>query len=223
MKAFGIPINMLVIPLLMILNSTTGAQDAQPNASPEEDEATHEALRALKREAEEAFNVMGQSGELTDLQKLLDLVHEDVVLAAMNGEFAVGKSGIIEYFNKTMTGSDRTVQSIHHTFEVADLTTLYGGDTGVAYGTSIGTYELTNGMNIVVDTNWTGTMVNEGGKWLLASFQFAPNIFDNPVLNRAVNAVYWGVGIAGIVGLLLGFFVGKRTRQKRKEAVPPIN
>ena len=113
MKAFGIPINMLVIPLLMILNSTA---DAQPNASPEEDEATHEALRALKREAEEAFNVMGQSGELTDLQKLLDLVHEDVVLAAMNGEFAVGKSGIIEYFNKTMTGSDRTVQSIHHEF-----------------------------------------------------------------------------------------------------------
>ena len=223
MKAFGIPINMLVIPLLMILNSTAGAQDAQPNASPEEDEATHEALRALKREAEEAFNVMGQSGELTDLQKLLELVHEDVVLAAMNGEFAVGKSGVIEYFNKTMTGSDRTVQSIHHTFEVAALTTLYGGDTGVAYGTSMGTYELTNGMNIVVDTNWTATMVNEGGKWLLASFQFAPNIFDNPVLNQAVNAVYWGVGIAGIVGLMLGFLVGKRTRQKRKEAVPPIN
>ena len=218
MKAFGIPINMLVIPLLMILNSTAGAQDAQPNASPEEDEATHEALRALKREAEEAFNVMGQSGELTDLQKLLDLVHEDIVLAAMNGEFAVGKSGIIEYFNKTMTGSDRTVQSIHHTFEVADLTTLYGGDTGIAYGTSIGTYELTNRMNIVVDTNWTATMVNEGGKWLLASFQFAPSIFDNPVLNRAVNAFYWGIGIAGFVGLMLGFLVGKRTRQKRKEA-----
>ncbi len=220
MKAFGIPINMLVIPLLMILDSTAGAQDAQPNASPEEDEATHDALRALKREAEEAFNVMGQSGELTDLQKLLDLVHEDVVLAAMNGEFAVGKSGVIEYFNKTMTGSDRTVQSIHHTFEVAALTTLYGGDTGVAYGTSIGTYELTSGMNIVVDTNWTATMVNEGGKWLLASFQFAPSIFDNPVLNRAVNAVYWGVGIAGLVGFILGFLVGKRTRQKRQVAPP---
>lgn len=214
MKVTSMCFNWWVIPLLIVLNGTTFAQDAQPNASPEEIEATHDALRALKQEAELAFNDMGQSGEMEDLERLLKLVDENIVLAAMNGSFAIGKSGIIEYFNRTMTGPDRTVQSIHHTFEVADLTTLYGGDTGVAYGTSVGTYELTGGMAIVVDTNWTATMVNQDGTWLLASFQFAPSIFDNPVLNRAVNALYWGVGIAGFAGIILGFLIGRRIGRK---------
>jgi len=172
MKATSMCFNWLVIPFLIVLNGTTFAQDAQPNASPEEIEATHDALRALKQEAEQAFNDLGQSGEMDDLERLLNLVDEDIVLAAMNGSFAIGKSGIIEYFNRTMTGPDRTVQSIHQTFEVADLTTLYGGDTGVAYGTSVGTYELTGGMTIVANTIWTATMVNQDGTWLLASFQF---------------------------------------------------
>ena len=218
MKAIGTCSMGLAISLLIILNAMALAQDTQPNTSPEDIEATHEALRALKQEAEQAFNDLGQSGEMDDLERLLNLVDENIVLAAMNGKFAIGKSGIIEYFNKTMTGPDRTVQSVHHTFEVADLTTLYGGDTGVAYGTSIGTYELTQGMTIVADTNWTATMVNQDGTWLLASFQFAPSIFDNPVLNRAVNALYWGVGIAGFAGIVLGFLVGRRTGRKSKVA-----
>jgi len=132
----------------------------------------------------------------------------------MNGYIVVGKKGILEYFNKMMTGSTRTVRSVHHVFDVAALTTLYGGNTGVAYGSSTGTYGLMDGLNFEVHTNWTATMVKEDGKWLLASFQFGPNIFDNPLLNNAVRAMYWGAGGAGVIGLLLGFLLGKFTARK---------
>lgn len=178
--------------------------------------ATHEALRVLKQEAEDAFNAMGRSGELSDLERLLDLVHDDIVLAAMNGRIARGKDGIIEYFMASMTGPGRTVQSVEHTFDVAELTTLYGDDTGVAYGTTHGAYELTNGLSFEVDANWTATMVNENGRWLLASFQFAPSIFDNPILDRTLSSMYWGIGIAGVVGLVVGFLVGRRSRVRAR-------
>ena len=35
-------------------------------------------------------------------------------------------------------------------------------------------------------------MVLEDGRWLLASFQLAPSIFDNPLVERAAQALYWG-------------------------------
>lgn len=211
MNKVGLSVRSLAVPLLAVLAPLAAAQ-------PSGDEAVHEALRELKQQAEDAFNALGQSGDRADLDRLLDLVHEDVVLAAMNGRFAVGKSGIVEYFDATMTGPDRTVQSVHHTFEVATLTTLYGSDTGVAHGTSHGTYELTSGLSFEVDTNWTATMVNEGGRWLLASFQFAPSIFDNPLLDRAVNSLYWGIGIAGLVGLAIGFLIGRLMAKQRRVA-----
>lgn len=217
MKMAGATVHCLLVALVVI-PAPAAAQDAQPDASPPELEATHAALRALKQEAEGAFNEIGRSGELADIEGLLDLVHDDFVLAAMNGQVVVGKAGIIDYFNATMTGPERTVQSVHHTFDVAALTTLYGGDTGVAHGTSVGTYELTNGMSFVVDTIWTATMVFENGRWLLASFQFAPSIFDNPVLNRAVNALYWVIGIVALIGLVLGFLIGRLIGKRRREA-----
>jgi hypothetical protein len=218
MNAKVTSIAQLAVVILALSGALAVGQQAQQTASARDDDATHEALRTLKREAEASFNKAGKSGKLEDLQGLLDYLHDNVVLAAMNGDIVVGKKSVIEYFNRKLTGPARTVKSAHHVFDVAALTTLYGGDTGVAYGSSIGTWELTGEISFKVDTNWTATMVKEHGKWLLASFQFGPNIFDNPVLNKAVTALYWGIGIAGVIGLVLGFLLCKITTRKRRAA-----
>jgi NhaP-type Na+/H+ or K+/H+ antiporter len=73
-------------------------------------------------------------------------------------------------------------------------------------------------MSFNVDTIWTATMVYENGRWLLASFQFAPSIFNNPVLDQAVNALYWVSGIVALIGLVLGFLAGRLTGKRRREA-----
>jgi ketosteroid isomerase-like protein len=205
--------------LVLVLASAVplAAQAPAPAPAAQEDvQATHDQLRALKSGAQEAFNRLGASGRREDLDKLLDFVTDDIVLVAMNGQTAVGKKGIVDYFTRSMTGPSRTVQSVHHEFEVAQLTTLYGGDTGVSYGTTRGRYELTGGMNFEVNANWTATLVRQNGKWLLASFQFGPSIFDNPLLNQALRWMYWGAAIAGIVGLAVGFTLGRWTGRKRR-------
>jgi ketosteroid isomerase-like protein len=182
----------------------------------DEIQAAHNELRALKQGAEEAFNRLGMSGNREDLDKLLAFVTDDIVLVPMNGQIAVGKQGIIDSFTRTMTGPNRTVQSVHHEFEVAQLTTLYGGDTGVSFGTTSGRYELTGGMRLDVNANWSATLVKQNGKWLLASFQFAPSIFDNPILNQAVRSMYWAVAIASVVALVVGFVLGRWMRRAQK-------
>lgn len=205
--------------IAMVLIAPLGPAAAQqtPDMSAEE-AAAHEALRALKQGAETAFNKLGETGDEKHLETLLELVHDDVVLTAMNGVQSVGKQGLVDYYKRSMTGPDRTVQTVHHTFEVAALTKLHGDDTGVAYGTSVGTYELTEGLNFTANTKWTATMVKEDGKWLLASFQFAPSIFENPLLEKATKALFWGVGIAGLVGLFLGYLLCRLFGKRRQPA-----
>jgi len=178
-------------------------------------EAVHDEIRALKDGVEEAFNLIGRSGKDGDIEPILEFVHDDFVLVAMNGDIRVGKQGIRDYFREKMSGPEATVVSVHHTFNAAALSTLYGDDTAVAYGDSPGTYELTDGSTLSADTYWSATMVKENDRWLLASFQFAPSIFDNPVVDAAIGMVYKAAAIAGIIGLVVGFLLA-RLRGKRR-------
>lgn len=207
-----------MILALACLDRPLQAQSVDSELSDARIEAIHNELRALKKKAEAAFNALGESGNESDLETLLDNVHDDAVLIGMNGRIVVGKDGIRDEFVRTLGGPQPTLESIHHTFDVAALSTLYEDDTAIAYGTSAGTYDLAGGMHFEVDTYWTATMVRENGDWLLASFQFAPSIFDNPVLDKAVNTIYLVAAIAVLAGFIAGFLLATILSKKRASA-----
>lgn len=175
-------------------------------------EVTHQELRALRDGISGAFNRLGSSGEEKELEAVLQFVHKNVVLNAMNGERAVGHDGVRQLFRKSMVGTNRSVQSVHHEFNVDALSVLHGDDTAIAHGTTKGKYVLTGGVNLEVDANWLGTLVKEDGKWLVAGFQFAPSIFDNPIAKQLQRTIYWVAGGTGLVGVLLGYFYGRRRK-----------
>lgn len=179
-----------------------------PQVSPEE-EAVHEALRAVKAGIEEAFNRAGESALAEDFEAVLEYVHDDAVLTAMNGECVAGKDALRAYFQDKMVGDDRTLHAIHHEFEVDALSILHGDDTAISYGSSVGRYDLTEGIGFEVEVRWSCTLVEQDGRWLVASFQFGPSIFDNPLLDQAQRWL-WVVGaVAGVAGLVVGFGVTK--------------
>jgi len=199
----------MILALAATLLLAPFAQRANAQSPDAAEQATHDEIRALKAGAEEAFNALGSAGRNGDIEPLLAYVHDKIVLVPMNGETVVGKQGIRKYFTDKMAGPSPTVAYVHHTFNVAALTTLYGDDTGVAYGDSLGSYQLTNGMSFEVQTFWTATMVKEAGKWLLASFQFAPSIFDNPIAAQALSKLYWSAAAAGVIGLIVGLVLAR--------------
>jgi uncharacterized protein (TIGR02246 family) len=190
-----------LIVVLFFLCLTVCAQ--APQAASADDEASHKALRDLRDTVVNALNK-------GDMEALLPHLHQNIVFTAMNGEVCRGHDAVRAYFNRMMKDPGHVVDSIHVNPTVDRLTDLYGGTTGVAYGSSVDHYKLANGQEFDVNARWSATMVKENGNWQIASFQSAANVFDNPLLNKAKSTLYWGGGGAGLIGLFLGLLIGRR-------------
>lgn len=193
----------VMVWLVLCLPWGVRAQEAEAAAG---NEATHQALRALKDDMQQALNAQ-------DLDRLLSHLHPDVVFTTMNNDVRVGKDSIRAYYEQMMKGPDRVVEKVTAKFEVDALTRLYG-NTGVAQGSSTDHYVLTDGTDIVVHGRWTCTMVKEGDQWLIAAFHYSTNVFDNPVLDQVKRAALLFGGLASVGLLIVGLVIGRLTRRK---------
>lgn len=180
------------------------AQVALPAPSEEE---LHQGLRDLKTAMEEALNSR-------NIDLILQHVDEQVVFTTMNGDVVTGREGVRAYFDKMMNGPDKVVESVQTSFVPDALSILHGGDTAISWGHTADQYELTTGQSLAIEARWSGTMVRRDGRWLVASFHYSTNMFDNPVLS-AQRKLLIGSGIAGAVLLgLVGFLLGRRGRAR---------
>ena len=169
--------------------------------------AQHDELRALANEMEDALNKR-------DLDRLLANVDDDLVFTAMNAEAGYGKEHVRNYFNRMLNGPDKVVENIKVDFVPDKLSVFYGPDVAVSAGNAASHYELANGMKFDVTARWTGTLVRKDGRWLVASFHYSTNMFDNPVLTmQRKYLITGGAGGALVLGLL-GFFIGRKTGRR---------
>jgi uncharacterized protein (TIGR02246 family) len=191
-----------VLPLLVLLLVVT------PVNAQVQDQAVHDALRRLKTTMEKALNAR-------DLDSIVANVSPDVVFTTMNGDVCHGPQQIRAYFDRMLTAPDHIVKDVKVAFDVDALTTLYGGDTGVAIGSSRDHYELTDGKTFDIQGRWTCTMVKSGDRWVIAAFHYSANIFRNPILDR-YRAAVWQAGIAAaLAGVILGFLLARLLRRRR--------
>jgi len=133
-------------------------------------------------------------------------------MTALNAVVSRGREGVRAYFNKMTQGPERVVESFSAEVNVDELTILYGGDTGIAFGSAIQHYKLTNGLKLDAKTRWTATFVKEDGRWLIAGLHVSANLFDNPLLTMAKRTAYWAGGIGAVVGLLIGILVARKRK-----------
>jgi uncharacterized protein (TIGR02246 family) len=194
----------LTAVVLVMTVSSVGAQTAEDPA--------HQALRNLKTTMEKALNER-------NLDAIVANVDPNVVFTTMNGDVCRGPEQIRAYFHKMLNAPGHIVKDVKVSFEVDALTTLYGGDTGVAYGSSRDHYELTDGGTFDINGRWTATMVRSGDRWVIAAFHYSANVFENPITARLKQAI-WQVGIgAGLLGLLIGYFGARFLTRRGATAV----
>jgi ketosteroid isomerase-like protein len=165
--------------------------------------AIHDALRALRGRLVTAMNK-------NDIDGILAELHPNVVVTWQNAEVSRGPAGVRAYLERMTKGPNPIVRGYHADINVDDLTTLYGENTGVAYGSSVENFDLAGGQSFTLHGRWSATMVRENGRWLLASVHASSNLFDNPLLNATKKFLYLGIAVSFLVALLIGGFVGRR-------------
>lgn len=188
--------------LILVLLVTLPAFAQQP------DESIHNALRQLKATMTKALNER-------DLNTIVAHVDENVVFTTMNGDVCRGPQQIRAYFDKMLNAPGHIVKDVKVSFEADALTTLYGGDAGIAIGSSHDRYVLTNGSKFEIRGRWTCTMVRKpDGRWVIAAFHYSTDVFRNPIVDKLKRAMWVaGIGI-GLVCLLLGYFGGRMAMKR---------
>jgi ketosteroid isomerase-like protein len=176
--------------------------------SPDDEEAIHNELRALRT----ALTAAIAAG---NVEQQLPHVHKNVVATWQNNEVVRGRDRLREFLGKKDSGEERVFQGYQEPPTADELTILYGGDTGIAFGSSVPHYKIL-GMEFDLENRWTATLVKEDGRWLIASYHVSANVLDNPVLSIAKKAAYWSGGIALVVGIVLGMFGDIVVRKLRK-------
>ena len=148
-----------------------------------------------------------------DIEAQLAYLHTNVVVTWHNAEVSRGHEGVRKYLDRMLKGSNKVVEKFSADVTVDELSILYGGDTAIAFGSAQEHFTLAGGRQFDFTGRWSATLVKEGGKWLIANLHTSDNIFDNPLLNAAKRMLVWaGIG-AGIAGLLIGWFLGRRGRR----------
>lgn len=166
-----------------------------------EEDAAHDVLRTMRKELIEAANT-------EDLESMLKHTHPNVVITWQNNEVCRGHDGTREFFQRMGKGAFKSYKVDP---EADELTIIYGGDTGISFGKSVGTYSLL-GKEFEFHNRWTATLVKEDGVWLMAAYHVSLNALDNPILNAAKGSFYTAITIGIIFGIIVGFLIFRRKK-----------
>ncbi len=169
----------------------------------EHQDADHEALRTMRDAFVLAYNQR-------DINGMLEVLDHRVTFTAMNGEAVYGHEGVREYHERLCDGPNPTVQGTSITLvEVDRLTELHQGNFGAAAGYADTSYQLAGGLKFSTRIRWSCCMVKSDGEWKVVSMHTSSNIFENPVLGLAKKAGLIKSVLAGGLGLLVGWLIGR--------------
>ena len=177
-------------------------------AQAQEDPA-HAQLRALRDDLVDAMNKR-------DVNRLLSHLHPDVVVTWQNAEVSRKPEGVRSYISRMLEGPNSVVESFTTAPTVDELTILYGGDAGVAFGSSRDSFRLRSGQSFELTSRWTATVVNDGGSWKIAAFHSSASLFDNPLLAAAQRWAMTAAIVALIAGFGIGFLISRIAQRSRR-------
>jgi ketosteroid isomerase-like protein len=168
-------------------------------------EQDHEQLRNLLAETRDAIN----SANFAALEPLF---YEPFSATLLNQDVVTTSQELTGFFDQWFKGDTAIIKSL--TMDpVADAQTeIYDGTFGIARGSNTEVYELVNGKAYTFKTRWTATVIKDEDRWKILAVHNGTNFLDNPLLAVAERAGYYYAGGALLVGVLIGFFLGRARR-----------
>ena len=175
-----------------------------PGRAQSAEDPAHAELRTMRAALLDAITAQ-------DIDKVLPLLHPDVVVTWQNGAVNRGHAGVRSFFEAM---GRQSFGGYKVPPEPDELTILHGGTTGVSFGRSVGQFNVL-GASWEFENRWTATLVKQDGRWLVASYHVSWNALDNPLLNAATRSLTLAAGGALVSGLAIGALLMRRRLARR--------
>ncbi len=182
-----------------------------PVSAEESDHETHVELRVLLNGIETAIN----TEKYSDLKPYF---HENLRVTTVNQNTISSHSEIETYFQDWF-GKGGYLKSLQMTLKPDALTKLYNDNTmGIVRGSGIEKYKLSDGRDLDLETRWTATLIKDtDGKWRILALHLGTNFYDNAIYHESRRFLIKAGGISTIIGLFIGFIVGRLLRRRRQD------
>lgn len=199
----------IVLPLALLLAATPAVAKVDPMAMPATGtEADHQALRAMKEQLTSAINQQ-------DFEAARKLVHTPMLATAVTQDSFADFDAMAGYFKSLFTRDTLRMKSVKLAADADELSQIYTGTFAVTRGSTKEDYELADGRSFQLKGRWTATSIKDvDGNWKLLAIHSGTNFLDNPVLAAIEKSVAWVGAGAGLIGLVLGFLLGRWRRRK---------
>lgn len=189
----------------VVLTIAAAACNALAQTPSDEHGADREALRTLAHRYEEAIN----QGDLTVLSNSVAPNASAVFMTADEFTGIQSMQAFLDEVKKMMGKGSR------YTIKLAPDTTDFFGDFAMAKGTCDEIATLGSGQTFSYKTHWTAVLRKENGEWKATRLHVSLNPFENPFITAKISMRTWITGgVAGILGLVIGFLFGKRKRAR---------
>ena len=207
-KAPPVPawISNTIIATFLLLGSYSWAATAPILDATGERAEDRQQLRVL-------LDSMEKSVSDIDVEATLKLMQPTAVVTWQNAEVSYGVDAIREYHRRMIVGAAAKVKKFS-TKATLSAPAVFYGDTAIAYGTEIDTYELAEGLSFSLNANWSTTAVKTDGQWKVAALHFSTNLFDNPLLNNAKRMIWVAAIAALLAGIVLTLLACRLMRRK---------
>lgn len=178
----------------------------------EPDHAIHEELRGLIHRVEEAVNS-------EKYESMGDCFTEHLTITTINQEVLSTRGDIGPYFRKWF-GHGGYLKKLNMKLSADALTELNSDKTwGIARGSGVEDYILSDGRFFPMRTRWTATVVKDtDGHWRIRSIHIGTDFLNNPILSKAEHAMGWAAGGGALLGLVIGLLIGWLSFRKRRTA-----
>jgi hypothetical protein len=162
--------------------------------------ADHDALRNLRKEAAVALS----TNNFDHLEPLLD---KDFTITTVDNHKFTSLEDFKSYWVCLFGGTKPMLKSVEIDPTADALTNFLSPDIGIASGSSVDTYNFTDGDTRKMNTRWTAVVRRNADGWKLVMIHFSANLLDNPVLAAAKQKQCLFAAVGFGIGLLVAFLL----------------
>lgn len=157
-----------------------------------------------RAELRELLGIFTKAFNSGDLEPLLPYLHKDFSVTMVNQDVVTNTAELKGYLERMLKSPDSPLKDVKIAPKPDIATVFVDGRIGINRGGSIDTYTLRDGRVYRLDTRWTGTVIQDDGKWKVLTAHIGSNLLDNAVINE-VEKLRFVWGAAGVaIGLALG-------------------